>query len=133
MVPVPLHAARQRRRGYNQSELAARTIASSLGLPLDGSLLLRMRPAPPQAGLSAEERLTNLRDVYAGADLPPERVLLVDDVTTTGAGAARRPPRCAAPACGEFTRSRWRGRIESRTPAAGVRGRPGVVSRPPAA
>ena len=85
VVPVPLHAGRQRRRGYNQSELAARTVARSLGLPLDGSLLLRVRPAPPQAGLSAEERLTNLRDVYAGAGLPPERVLLVDDVTTTGA------------------------------------------------
>ena len=85
MAPVPLHARRQRRRGYNQSEIAARTVAGVLGLPLDRSLLLRVRPTPPQAGLGAEARATNLSDAFAVAARPPARVLLVDDITTTGA------------------------------------------------
>lgn len=85
VAAVPLHARRERRRGYNQSEIAARTVAAALGLPLDRSLLLRVRPTPPQAGLGAEARATNLRDAFAVAGRPPERVLLVDDVTTTGA------------------------------------------------
>ena len=84
VVPVPLHAARRRRRGYNQSEIAARAVAAALRLPLERSLLRRVRPTPPQTGLSAEQRASNVRDAFAVAGPPPSRVLLVDDVTTTG-------------------------------------------------
>lgn len=84
VAPVPLHASRQRRRGYNQSEIAARTVAGLLDLSLE-RLLLRVRSTPPQVGLGAAARATNLRDAFAVAGGSPERVLLVDDVTTTGA------------------------------------------------
>lgn len=85
VVPVPLHPGRQRRRGYNQSQVAAAAVARALDLPIERSLLWRVRATPPQAGLSAEERATNLRGAFVAAGWPPARLLLVDDVTTTGA------------------------------------------------
>lgn len=88
VVPVPLHAARERRRGHNQSEIVAREVAAALARPLDCSLLWRVRATPPQSGLSAEQRARNLDGAFAVAGEPPARLLLVDDVTTTGAGAA---------------------------------------------
>ena len=85
VVPVPLHPGRQRRRGYNQAEVAARTVAAELGVPLKRSLLWRVRATPPQAALDARARGRNLRGAFVVAGWPPPRVLLVDDVTTTGA------------------------------------------------
>ena len=85
VVPVPLHPGRQRRRGYNQSQIAAAVVARELGLPLERSLLWRVRATPPQARLSAQERATNLRGAFVAAGWAPPRLLLVDDVTTTGA------------------------------------------------
>lgn len=91
VVPLPLHPRRLRQRGYNQSSLLARPVARALGAPLDTSLLLRVRDTPPQAGLEHAERLHNVRGAFA---LRPgarkARVLLIDDVRTTGAtlGAA---------------------------------------------
>lgn len=96
VTPVPLHRARERRRGFNQAEIAARVVARDLDVPLERSLLRRVRETSPQAALSAGRRATNLRGAFAVAGEPPERVLLVDDVTTTGAtfdeaaGALRR-------------------------------------------
>lgn len=85
VVAVPLHRSRERRRGFNQAQIAARVVARDLDLPLERSLLLRVRETPPQAALSARRRATNLRGAFAVAGEAPERVLLVDDVTTTGA------------------------------------------------
>jgi ComF family protein len=84
VVPVPLHRSRQRRRGYNQAEIAARVVARDLGLPLDSSLLRRERQTPAQAHLDAEARAQNLRGAFVVEGTPPPAVLVVDDITTTG-------------------------------------------------
>jgi ComF family protein len=88
IVPVPLHRARKRERGFNQSELMGRELASLLVLPLRTDALRRSRNTPPQVGLSDPERLSNVRGVFGCGEaerIRGKRVLLVDDVMTTGA------------------------------------------------
>lgn len=87
IVPVPLHPRRQRERGYNQSTLLARELARYTGLPVAEGALLRVTPTRPQVGLNAAERAENVRDAFRcrGEDLSGLRVLLVDDVLTSGA------------------------------------------------
>lgn len=86
VVPIPLARGRRLRRGYNQAEIAARVVARRLGLPCEPGWLRRVRETPAQAGLTAEARASNLRDAFRAADLRSNvRVLVVDDVTTTGA------------------------------------------------
>jgi predicted amidophosphoribosyltransferase len=70
-------------RGFDHAEVLARGLGAEIGLPAR-PILSRIASAPDQSGLSAAERLVNLRGVFQ-ATLCPERVLLVDDVTTTGA------------------------------------------------
>ena len=87
VVPVPLHWRRRLARGYNQAERIARPLARQLGLPCVPALT-RRRATPPQSLLGRDERLANLRKAFQVA--APSRVrglhvLLVDDVTTTGA------------------------------------------------
>lgn len=87
VTPVPLHWRRQWRRGFNQSELLAREVARRTGLPLIKPVR-RKRATPPQAGMTNAQR----RDSVAGAfavrrDLAGLRLLLIDDVSTTGATA----------------------------------------------
>jgi ComF family protein len=88
LVPVPLHPRRQRTRGYNQSFLLAQQVSRRLGLPLAAASLVRRRDTPPQA--RAAEADARRRNVAGAFDCRPgnvagRRVLLVDDVTTTGA------------------------------------------------
>ena len=87
MVPVPLHAARQSQRGFNQSLLLAQDLAGRVHLPVDGEHLLRMRNTRPQVGLGATARRSNVDGAFAwaGESLGGQRVLLIDDVCTTGA------------------------------------------------
>ena len=88
VVPVPLHRERQRERGYNQAELLARPLARQLGLPCRPVLLVRTRPRPDKLHLSLEERWESVRGAFAarpGSQVDNLRVLLVDDVMTTGA------------------------------------------------
>ncbi len=85
VVLIPLNGTRERRRGYNQAEIAARVVAGDLGVPLERSLLRRATATEPQAMLSAERRASNLSGAFS-VDAPPQPgVLLVDDITTTGA------------------------------------------------
>ena len=88
VVPVPLHPRRLRWRGFNQSELLARPLAELWDVPLLKGLL-RTRDTIPQVRLPDEARRENLRDAFAVGDtasaIEGKRVLLVDDVTTTGA------------------------------------------------
>ncbi|MBB6096764.1 ComF family protein [Deinobacterium chartae] len=80
---VPLHPSRQRQRGYNQSELLGRALAARLALPYL-PLLVRTRATRQQARLRADQRAANVRDAFVCRATPPERVILTDDVLTTG-------------------------------------------------
>jgi ComF family protein len=85
IVSVPLHKARQRMRGFNQSELICRELAVLTGWRIERSLV-RVKNTRSQVGLNAQERLANMRGAFAwvGSEIP-QRVLLVDDVCTSGA------------------------------------------------
>lgn len=81
---VPLHPRRQRQRGYNQAALLARAVARELELPYR-PLLRRTRPTAQQARLERERRFANVAGAFASLPLKGERVLLLDDVITSGA------------------------------------------------
>ena len=84
VVPVPMHPNRLRRRGYNQSELLAEEIALALDVPCEAGLV-RLRDTVQQARLEGDERRKNLKDAFrAEPCVSGWRVLLVDDVYTTG-------------------------------------------------
>lgn len=86
VTPVPLHAQRQQERGYNQAELLARAFCQQVGLPLRPEWLARQRLTRTQVGLHAHERKLNVADAFrAHPDVSGKRVLLIDDVYTTGA------------------------------------------------
>lgn len=88
LVPVPLHPQRLCQRTYNQSLLIARELGRSRKLPVDPRLLRRILPTVAQAGLTAKERHSNLLGAFAlTRPLSGEKVLLVDDVMTTGTTA----------------------------------------------
>jgi ComF family protein len=89
IVPIPLSPARIRARGYNQVECILRTLnPSSLSIPIQTRLLTRTRNTAPQTSLAREARLHNIRGAFTCTQ--PElvrnaRILLIDDVLTTGA------------------------------------------------
>jgi len=88
VVPVPLHRQRERERGYNQADLIAKPLARRLGLPYRAVLLVRTKPRPDKHILTMEERWDSVRGAFAtrpGIKVDNLRVLLVDDVMTTGA------------------------------------------------
>jgi len=88
VVPVPLHPTRLRERGYNQAELIARPLARELLLPMNSALLVRTKPRPEKLKLTRKERWRTVRGAYVirpGSQVDKLRVLLVDDVFTTGA------------------------------------------------
>jgi len=87
LVPVPVHEKRLRERGYNQSRLLARELAKLIHLPLIDNCLTRRRHALPQTKTkTAEERRRNVTDAFICRDqrLKNQRVLLIDDVATSG-------------------------------------------------
>lgn len=86
IVPVPLHKNKLKQRGYNQSALLAKALAKKLYLPCDEGKLIRIRDTESQTGLSAAERAKNVKGAFAVTDdITGEQILLVDDVSTTGA------------------------------------------------
>jgi len=90
VAPVPLHRTRRRERGFNQAELIAGSLAGGLGLPLRADALSRRRATPSQTALPRHERIENVRGAFASTGRLPAnaRVILVDDVVTTGATLA---------------------------------------------
>ena len=87
VIPVPLHPRRLGARGYNQASLLAREIGKHLSLPVVEKALTRRRDSPPQAASSGyEERLRNVMGSFEaqGGSLEGRRILLIDDVCTTG-------------------------------------------------
>lgn len=88
LVPVPLHPQKLRKRGYNQSEMLAKGIASVVGIPVVTDCLQRIHPTETQTHKSQYERWMNVNNVFACKDLQymeGKHILLVDDVMTTGA------------------------------------------------
>jgi ComF family protein len=88
VVPVPLHRERERDRGYNQATLLSKPLARKLQLPHQAVLLMRTRARPDKQVLTLEERWQSVRGAFAtrpGIQVDNLRVLLVDDVLTTGA------------------------------------------------
>ncbi len=88
LMPVPLHQKRLRERGYNQSSLLAQELGKLINLPVVDNCLFRQRHAPPQARTSTiEERQSNVADAFTCHDhrLQGKQVLLIDDVSTSGA------------------------------------------------
>lgn len=91
VIPMPLHPKRKRERGFNQAALLGRALARLVAVPYCESALARIRHTPPQVGLSDAERLRNVGQAFRCVSprvVAQQRVLLVDDVMTTGATAA---------------------------------------------
>jgi ComF family protein len=91
LVPVPLHPRRRYERGFNQAELLAAALARRSGLALSTDVLVRRKDTSPQAGLSSAARRRNVAGAFAVRRRPKvagRALVLVDDVTTTGATAA---------------------------------------------
>ena len=86
VVPVPMHRAKVRRRGYNQAELLARALARRIGVPCRPALLSKTRDLDAQSKLARDARARNVHGAFlASPRVDSARVLLVDDVCTTGA------------------------------------------------
>lgn len=86
VIPMPLHPAKLRERGFNQSQLIAANVARELDLELLTHACRRVRDTPPQSALPWKERKKNMRGAFCcDMDLTGRRVALVDDVLTTGA------------------------------------------------
>jgi len=94
VVPVPLYKSREKERGYNQSEIIVRLLAKKLNLPFCSDLLVRKKPTKPQAKLTIEQRLKNIKKAFKinselrtkdlGQKLKQKSILIVDDIWTTG-------------------------------------------------
>ena len=88
IVPVPLHPAKRREREFNQAERLAACLSRATAIPLNKKLLQRVEPTQTQTRLSRQQRAANVQKAFArrrNAQLTGQRVVLVDDVFTTGA------------------------------------------------
>ena len=89
IIPVPVHKSRLRERGYNQAELLGRELSRGLGIPLLPRALLRTKKTVAQKELTPAERLRNMESSMQAGTIPQgiQRVILVDDIYTTGSTA----------------------------------------------
>jgi len=91
IVPIPLHRRKLRHRGFNQAEHLASRLSSAAHIPLDTTLLKRVRETDSQARLDRDDREANVKNAFEYRDVPPlngQTVLLIDDVLTTGLTAS---------------------------------------------
>lgn len=86
LIPIPLHPARKRKRGYNQAELLALELKKLSGLPVDTGYLARTKSTQPQKQLDQKERRKNMKTAFKilENDVKYKKVLLIDDIYTTG-------------------------------------------------
>ena len=89
IIPVPLHSSKRRERGYNQSFLVAREISKLVNIPAGEDILLKIAETQAQKKLSRTERKNNLKNAFkiGNSALQYKRVLVVDDIYTTGSTA----------------------------------------------
>ena len=116
LVPVPLHWTRLFQRRYNQAALLAHAIRSAGGPPVGADWLLRRRRTPSQGRLNPQSRERNVQGAFAlrrGRDVRGRRIVLVDDVLTTGATVGE---------CARLLRRHGAGRVDVLTLARAVRG-----------
>lgn len=88
ILPVPLHPAKKRQREFNQAERLAKHLSLATKIPVDATVLKRVVPTRTQTKLTRQERAENMRNAFAlrnGRTLKGQRILLFDDVFTTGA------------------------------------------------
>ena len=87
LVPIPLHARRRAKRGYNQAQLLAREIGARMGVPVYSDWLIRVKNTVPQKRLSPKERQNNLKKAFhiSRNDVKLKTAIIVDDIYTTGA------------------------------------------------
>jgi ComF family protein len=88
IVPVPLHPLKKREREFNQASVLAVRLSRATAIPANEKLMVRVKPTETQTHLKREERAANMRGAFAirnGVKLNGERIILVDDVFTTGA------------------------------------------------
>lgn len=86
LIPVPLHKSRKKRRGFNQAQLLAEGIGRAFGILVLTDLVVRTRATRPQKELNREKRKNNLKNAFKipGYDVKLKRVLVIDDIYTTG-------------------------------------------------
>lgn len=88
LVPVPIHQGRLLERGYNQAHLLAQELSKHEGIPDTQDLLIRNRATEAQNKLTLSQRISNVKGAFSMAPLNgvdiPRRILLIDDVLTTG-------------------------------------------------
>jgi competence protein ComFC len=88
IAPVPLHSVKEREREFNQAELIARYLSAATKIPLNNHLLRRVSPTMTQTRLTKQQRAENMRGAFAvrkGVKLNGKKIIVVDDVFTTGA------------------------------------------------
>ena len=114
IVPVPLHALKKREREFNQAERLAKHLSDATGIPLNTGLLKRVEATRTQTLLSRRERAENVGKAFAWAQrkrLDGERIVLLDDVLTTGATTS---------ACAKVLRQNGSGAVSVWTVARGL-------------
>lgn len=87
VIPVPMTVKKTNNRGYNQSELLGNIISKKLGIPIDKSIIIKTKGTGEQNKLKGEQRRKNLKNVFIVKDISKienKKILLVDDVYTTG-------------------------------------------------
>jgi competence protein ComFC len=91
IVPIPLHRRKRRKRGFNQAERLSARLSAAAGIPFDAKLVERVRDTNAQAGLDRDDRMENVKNAFkyvAPVALKRQRILLIDDVLTTGLTAS---------------------------------------------
>jgi len=114
LVPIPLHPVREREREFNQAERLAKRLSAASGIPLNVRMLRRVEPTETQTRLTRRERAANMRRAFAlrsGVSVCGQRIVLIDDVLTTGATAS---------ACAQVLRAGGAGDVCVWTVARGV-------------
>lgn len=113
IVPVPLHRSRQAERGYNQAALLAHVLGQATGIPVAERTVMRKKATRQQALLNAVERRANVKDAFTcRADMTGKRIVLLDDVCTTGStleacASALRAAGAASVWAFTLARARW--------------------------